>query len=190
VQDLRELFRYLKTRPDVEVAEIIGRIRTEEDPLAVLRFIKDGDLLLEASATAPRSGDTSEMQNLDIEALKNSSIKVPARPWTVIAGDGVVSDLISTFFAACHYFVAVFVDKTCFLQDMRSGSIKTSEFCSPFLVNAICAWAAVSPQGITIPILSVDIFASSTQLQVTLLITFKARAFEKDFTARPRNNSI
>jgi hypothetical protein len=190
VQDLRELFRYLQVRPDTEVTEIIRRIREDEDPQTVLRFIKDGDLLLEASATSPRSGETNEMQKLDRQALKNSAIKVPARPWTVIAGDGVVSDLVSNFFATCHYFVAVFVDKKCFLQDMRSQSIRSSEFCSPFLVNAICAWTSVCSSQDTTDHVRADILTRSIQRQATQWNLFKAEAFEKRFTRRPRSNSI
>jgi hypothetical protein len=190
VQDLRELFRYLQIRPDTEVTEIIRRIRADEDPQTVLRFIKDGDLLLEASATSPRSGDTSEMQKLDREALKNSSIIVPARPWTVIAGDGVVSNLISTFFSTCHYFVAVFVDKKCFLQDMRSRSTRTSEFCSPFLVNAICAWASVRCSESKHGHLDSDLLSRSIRRQAIQWKLYKGEAFEKHSTRRLRSSLI
>ena len=141
--DLQELFAYLRTRSEGEVAEIIRHIRANHDPVTVLRLIKDGDMLLEASMTGHQAVATSELQRLDANALQQSSLKAAARPWTVIAGDGVVSELVSIFFAIEQPFISIFVDKTCFLRDMRSGTMRGAKLCSPFLVNAICAYASV-----------------------------------------------
>ena len=144
LDDLQELYKYLQTRSEVEVAEIVRRIRANSDPFAVLRLIKDGDMLLEASMAGYRGAEASELQRLDADALRRSSLKVAARPWTAIAGDGVVSELVSIFFAAEQPFTNTVVEKTCFLQDMRSGMARGAKLCSPFLVNAICAYASVS----------------------------------------------
>ena len=84
-----------------------------------------------------------ELQRLDANALRQSNLKVTARPWTVVAGDGVVSELVSLFYTTEQPFISTFVDKTCFLQDMRSGMVRGSELCSLFLVNAMCAYAFV-----------------------------------------------
>jgi len=143
LDDLHELYKYLQTRSEVEVAEIVNRIRTNRDPLAVLRLIKDADMLLEASMTGYRGAEASEIRRLDADALQRSSLKVAARPWTVIAGDGVVSELVSAFLTIEQPFFGTFVDETCFLQDMRSGTVRGAKLCSPFLVNAICAYASV-----------------------------------------------
>lgn len=143
LDDLHELYTYLQTRSEMEVAEIIRRIRTNRDPAAVLRFIKDADLLLEASMAGYRGAEASELRQLDADALRRSSLKVIARPWTVVAGDGIVSELVSKFFAIEQPSFGTFVDETCFLQDMRSGIVRGAKLCSPFLVNAICAFIAV-----------------------------------------------
>jgi len=143
LDDLQELYKYLRTRPEWEVAEIVSRIRANHDPLAVLRFIKDGDMLVEASMAGRRGAETSQLQQLDADALRRSSLRVAARPWTVIAGDGVVSELISIFFTIEQPSFGTYVDKTYFLRDMRSGTAIGAKLCSPFLVNAICAYASV-----------------------------------------------
>ncbi len=143
VNDFNELYKYLQTRSETEVAEIVRRIRTNRDPTVVLRLIKDADLLLEASMAGYRGADASELRRLDADALRRSNLKVVARPWTVVAGDGVVSELVSAFFAVEQPFFGTFVDETCFLQDMRSGIVRGTKLCSPFLVNAICAYASV-----------------------------------------------
>jgi hypothetical protein len=143
LDDLQELYKYLQTRSEVEVAEIVSRIKANGDPLAVLRFIKDGDMLVEASMAARRGAEASRVQQLDAEALRRSSFKVAARPWTVVIGDGVVSELISAFFIVEQPFFGTYVDKTYFLRDMRSGTVKGAKLCSPFLVNAICAYMSV-----------------------------------------------
>jgi hypothetical protein len=144
LDDLRELYTYLQTRSETEAEEIIRRIRTNHDPTVVLRLIKDADLLLEASMAGYRGAEASELRRLDAGALQRSSLKVVARPWTVVAGDGVVSELVSKFFTIEQPFFGTFVDETCFLQDMRSGIVRDAKLCSPFLVNAICAYTSVS----------------------------------------------
>jgi hypothetical protein len=143
LDDLQELYKYLQTRPEVEVAEIVSRIKANSDPLDVLRFIKDGDMLVEASMAARRGAEASQLERLDADALRRSSLKVAARPWTAIAGDGVVSELISLFFTVEQPFFGTYVDKTYFIRDMRSGSVRGAKLCSPFLVNAICSYTAV-----------------------------------------------
>jgi hypothetical protein len=65
-------------------------------------------------------------------------MKLRARPWTAVADDGIVSALISSFFAWDGYYFLPFVDQECFIRDMNTGDIKRSKFCSPFLVNAVC----------------------------------------------------
>jgi len=152
LDDLLELYNYLRTRPEGEVAEIVGRIRANHDPLDVLGFIKDGDMLVEASMAGRRGAETSQLQQLDADALRRSSLKVVARPWTVIAGDGVVSELVSIFFTIEQPSLGTYVDKTYFLRDMRSA--RDAKLCSPFLVNAICAFASVR-ECLTLEILDI-----------------------------------
>ncbi|KAL8721260.1 MAG: hypothetical protein Q9181_007749, partial [Wetmoreana brouardii] len=48
--DLQELVRALQHRPDIEASDILHRLRSETNPLAVLSHIRDGELLLQASS--------------------------------------------------------------------------------------------------------------------------------------------
>ena len=86
-------------------------------------------------------GDRTTLE-IDAEALASSPLKVPARPWTSVAGDGIVSNLISSFFKWDDSYLYSFVDRELFLRDMRSGV--ESQYCSPLLVNSICAARSVS----------------------------------------------
>lgn len=144
---LRQLLMYIRTRSEVESMEIYRRVRVAVDPLDVIELLKSGDLLLQHSATDASGGSetpASGLGNLDISALDNSAIKVRARPWTKVAGDGLVSELISSFFAYDNGFYLSFVDQESFLDDMMTGDAENSEFCSPLLVHAICALRCVS----------------------------------------------
>jgi len=109
-----------------------------------LKFIKEADLLLsEPSSSSSRILDP-RVRKLDLDALRDSPIKVRAYPWTTVAGDGLVSSLISSFFAWDNPFFYSFVDQECFLEDMKQRDPLKAVFCSPLLVNAICAMRAVS----------------------------------------------
>lgn len=147
LSDMQELYEYLRTRPLVEVAEVIRRIRSNVDPCKVLRLVRDGDLLLQASAMGRKgleAGLDDVVQKLDDAAYQNSAVKVSAGRWTDVAGNGLVSELVSIFFDADQPFASAYVDRYCFLEDMASEPTDNVKFCSRALVNAICALAAVS----------------------------------------------
>ncbi|RAL11938.1 Zn(II)2Cys6 transcription factor [Aspergillus homomorphus CBS 101889] len=62
--------------------------------------------------------------------------RVPARPWTTVTEDAdLVSHLVSLYFTWDYPFHA-FLDRDVFLEHMRRANAQ-SEFCSPFLVNAL-----------------------------------------------------
>ncbi|GKT81471.1 C6 transcription factor [Colletotrichum tofieldiae] len=71
------------------------------------------------------------------------SLNVSAKPWTDLADDAVVSELMAGFFQWDEPFVLAFVDQKSFLEDMRQCSPETARYCSPLLVNAICALRSV-----------------------------------------------
>lgn len=127
--------------------EIYRRVRVAVDPMDVVELLKGGDLLLQHSVP-DRSGENDSpatgLENLELSALEQSSIKVRARPWTRVAGDGLVSELISSFFAYDNGFYLSFVDQESFLEDMQAGKVDNADFCSSLLVNAICALRCVS----------------------------------------------
>lgn len=68
--------------------------------------------------------------------------RVPAKPWTnVTDDDDLVSHLISIW---CTWSYPWFhwINRDLFIRDMQAGDLET-EFCSPFLVNAILAETSV-----------------------------------------------
>ncbi|KXX74307.1 Nitrogen assimilation transcription factor nirA [Madurella mycetomatis] len=135
-RDLRELFARLHSRPEAEAFEILRRLRATSDPFEVLRCLRGADTLL--AIPSPNGFPTAgrEMMKLEDATFAASAIKVPARPWTTVAGDGLVSNLISAFFRWDDPFIYSFVERELFLRDMRHGQ---GPYCSPLLVNAICA---------------------------------------------------
>lgn len=146
---LLDLYMYIQTRPLPDAVGVVQRIQRDKDPQAVLRLLRDGDLLLEATATARKFADDNKqatISRIDTAALRLSPIRVPARPWTEVATDGLVSELMSIFFVIEQPFIATFVDRKCFLEEIRTGKPgRDLDFCSSLLVNAICAYTAVSP---------------------------------------------
>lgn len=69
--------------------------------------------------------------------------RVPAKPWTrVTDDDDFVSHLISLYFTWRHACFPC-IDRELFIRDMKAAKLN-SQFCSPFLVNAILADACVS----------------------------------------------
>ena len=140
-RDLRELFSYLYTRSEAEAFEVYRRLRTSDDPFAVLRHLRDADTLLSVPSPKVFGAVGREVGDIDAALLSCSTIKVPARPWTSVAGDGLVSTLISAFFKLDDAFIYPFIDRELLVRDMRRGH---GPYCSPLLVNALCALRSVS----------------------------------------------
>lgn len=144
---LWQLFKGLKELPRQEADEILTRLRSTGDPYAALRLARNVSPPMAAGpsfASQEEGQGNTRLPAIDMRALANSPLRVSARPWTLVAGDGVVSDLISSFFRWDDIFFFPFIDKQAFLEDMRSNNPSTAKYCSPFLVNAICASRSVS----------------------------------------------
>jgi hypothetical protein len=139
---LHTLFAYIRTRPPDEVAEIVKRIRNSSNLLEVLRFAQDGDLTLQQRLQ--RKLPDPRMIRPEAHSLQDNGFRVPARPWTAVAGDGIVSDLVSRFFDIDQPFYCAMVDHSALVSDMRASDTAVARYCSPILVNAICALGAVS----------------------------------------------
>ena len=135
---LQELFNLIREQPDTEAYELFRRLRTSSDPLQALRLVRRAHILISSPDPTSSISSQSEIEELDREALKWSPLKLCARPWTMVAGDGIVSSLISLFFTWDGSYLTPFVDLNCFMQNMSAGNVASTEFCSPFLVNAIC----------------------------------------------------
>jgi hypothetical protein len=50
----RQIFEHLRDRPETEVGEIVKRIRNSTEPEQILRYIRDGDLLLQLAVAPER----------------------------------------------------------------------------------------------------------------------------------------
>lgn len=145
---LRELFKLLHKLPTEEGQEVISRLKIADDPIQVLRSVQDASLLINNPNSSSYSALLdSRLERLDLLALRESAIRVDAKPWTAVAGDGMVSELVSSFFNWDDAFYLPFLDREAFLEDMRAGNVATAKYCTPFLVNAICADRSVSIQS-------------------------------------------
>ncbi len=134
---LRDLLSSLSSQPESEALAIYRKLRLADDPASwSLRDVQDASVLLTAA-----NGEVAMSYD---DAPEDSLFKVPAQPWTSVAGDALVSHLVSAFFKWDNPFVCSFIDQELFLRDMRHGSQANSQFCSPFLVNSLCAWRSVS----------------------------------------------
>ncbi|KAI1274925.1 putative C6 transcription factor [Xylaria sp. FL0933] len=137
---LRQLFHDLSKRPESEAYDIFQRLRSADgDPISLAHSIRQAELLLPLRAPDDLSEITA-LQLLDVEALDASPIKIPALPWTTVAGDGVVSELISAWFKWDNVFLYPFIDRDCFIKDMCAADLENATYCSSFLVNTICAY--------------------------------------------------
>ncbi|KAF4837577.1 Nitrogen assimilation transcription factor nit-4 [Colletotrichum siamense] len=134
----RDLFRMVCSKTEDEAQEIFRRIRVSGDPLKVLESIRQAEILLPSPAANERVSD-SRLAKLNDKAMENSLIRVPAKPWTAIADDGLVSELITDFFSWENASAFPAVDRDLFVADMRAANVKKAKYCSPILVNAICA---------------------------------------------------
>ncbi|EXF81369.1 hypothetical protein CFIO01_01031 [Colletotrichum fioriniae PJ7] len=134
----KELFRMVCTKSEDEAKEIFRRIRLSGDPLRVLESIRQAEILLPSLPVNDRVSD-SRLAKLNEKAMENSLLRVPAKPWTTVADDGIVSELITDFFSWDNASCFPAVEQNLFLEDMRSGNIKRAKWCSPILVNAMCA---------------------------------------------------
>ena len=134
----QELVNLIQSRPDGEVHEIIRQLRTGLQAHHVLQHVKHAHMFL--TSPDPTSGLSTHplVVKLDSQALVSSPIKLRARPWTTVVGDGLISSLISSFFAWDGSYVIPAIDLVCFTRAMHTGDISNDEFCSPTLVNAMC----------------------------------------------------
>lgn len=139
---MQELFGYIRTRAPHEVAEIVKRIRTNSDVFDVLRFVQEGDLLLQQQIQHRATDERTS--RIDADALRKSRVKVPAKPWTTVAGDGIVSELVISFLEGEQPYLSQFLEPEAFISEMSAADMAAARYCSPVLVNAICAVSAVS----------------------------------------------
>ncbi|KAF2752943.1 hypothetical protein EJ05DRAFT_515303 [Pseudovirgaria hyperparasitica] len=136
--DLRELVLLLKTKSEDEAKAILNMIRSHDDPLSVIEKLRQHKLPFAWSDTPGQDSDKAD------EKVIKSAIRVPAQPWTSVATDEVVSELITAWFAWEDTTLFSYITLDLFVADMKASDPERATFCSPFLVNAICAAKAIS----------------------------------------------
>lgn len=134
----RDLVGVLRSWTESEAFEIFTRLRAAEDPLRVLDTVREAEIILPTPGFTGRPSDR-ELLELEQEAKENSAIKVPARPWTSVAGDGLVSELISDYFVWDNAYFFPSIDRKVFTEQMRKGDVDVASWCTPLLVSSICA---------------------------------------------------
>jgi len=145
VDRLRELLAHGHNVTKTKSLENCQQLREPGNLKDIATIPEDSNTSSQQCATVIRDETLAfDLENLDVAALSKSTFQVHARPWTALANDGLVSELISSFFASEGCFYLSFVDQQHFLDDMEAGDIEMAEFCSPLLVNAICALRCVS----------------------------------------------
>ncbi|KAH7122183.1 hypothetical protein B0J13DRAFT_157389 [Dactylonectria estremocensis] len=136
--DYRELLTLLRDKPALEADDILRRVRESRFPLRVFQAFKQAELLISDPSSNERLGN-AQLTRLDESSLYISAIKVHARPWTTVIDDGLMSELITNLFIWDCVYCFPCLDRVAFVEDMASGDVKKAKWCSPLLVNAICA---------------------------------------------------
>ena len=116
---------------------ISTKSETEKETISKLEDMRN---LINVEGSSP----TIRRKVMDIHYLcDDAPCSVPAKPWTNVTQDAdLVSHLVSLYFA-WDWPLNAFLDQGVFLRHMACGDLE-SEFCSPFLVNAVLSNACVS----------------------------------------------
>jgi hypothetical protein len=185
VDRLRELLthdrRTLTTKPQGDYQQLRQPAVVKD----VTTIPEDGNFSSRPCPTGVRNETLAfDLEDLDVAAMSESNFRVRARPWTAIADDGLVSELLSSFFASDGCFYLSFIDQQYFLEDMEAGNIDMAEFCSPLLVNAMCALRCVSKYRI-IQDGTVNISSSQPPATPECLARYRASMPQIAFLRRP-----
>ncbi|QKX64543.1 uncharacterized protein TRUGW13939_11718 [Talaromyces rugulosus] len=158
---LNDLLKVIRSAGEPQAQKLMELIRNDATPEEIRLFIDE--ILAELQATEPTSKDKQETA-AQLKALRDSAnmqgaapsfrrkvmdvnflcdtppIQVPAKPWTTVSDeDAFVSHLVSLYFTWDYPFNA-FLDRDVLVDHMRAGNAD-SDYCSPFLVNALLAQA-------------------------------------------------
>ncbi|KAJ5632111.1 C6 transcription factor [Penicillium lividum] len=151
---LNDLFKLVREADETCALELLDIIRRNAPPHEVKSYINETLATLGADNTTPREtvakledvryllnveadGPAIRSKVMDIHYLCDEApLKVPARPWTNVTDDAdLVSNLVSLYFTWDYPFQGG-LDQDVFLKHMVAGDLR-SEFCSPYLVNAM-----------------------------------------------------
>lgn len=145
---LGDLFSFIKAANGAETQGLLEIIRNDATFDEVRSYLDRARAIImqpksqhEYAAESSRAPYRPKVMDLHY-LCEFAPFRVPAQPWTTVThDDGLVSHLVSLFFAWDYPFYA-FIDCDIFLKHMAMGD-PYSDFCSPFLVNALLAHACV-----------------------------------------------
>ncbi|KAJ9200450.1 transcriptional regulator family: Fungal Specific TF [Paecilomyces variotii] len=155
---LNDLFKVIRSANHSSAQQLLDIIRNDATPEEIRIYIDETLAKLQGGENDTATKDTTNklkdirrMVNLqgpspsfrrkvmDVHFLCDTPpMRVPAKPWTTVTDDDeIVSHLVSLYFTWDYPFYA-FLDSEVFVKHMAIGDIH-SEFCTPFLVNALLA---------------------------------------------------
>ncbi|KAI9933769.1 hypothetical protein MW887_004841 [Aspergillus wentii] len=147
---LQQLIQVLRCSDSDRIDQLLELIRDNASMEQIQAF-------LEQKFTAEELEKTPELADLQQQLAESSVpmrrrvldvrqlvdipvVRVPAKPWTTVTDDDdLVSHLVSLWLTWTQPWLN-WLDRGVFLAAMQAGQLET-EFCSPFLVNAILAEA-------------------------------------------------
>jgi len=140
----KRIYGYICASPEGEASEVLRQMRLggSGNPIDALQSLDQEDFLIEEYTASP--GLTEMSDDTGVEPAGSLAIEVQALPWSVVADDQVVSELISQYFAFDYLYVFPPIPRPAFLNEMRLGEVDAATSCSPLLVNAMCAQQCVS----------------------------------------------
>ncbi|KAI9035129.1 transcription factor domain-containing protein [Aspergillus affinis] len=113
----------------------LSRVRAQSDDEGSFRRLQAIQHSMEAYSRVP----PFRPRIMDLRLLgHHAPYRVPASPWTSVTDDDdLVSHLVSLYFTWDYPFYA-FLDRRVLVKNLVVGNV-SSDFCSPFLVNALLA---------------------------------------------------
>lgn len=145
IHQLNRLYEYICASDEDEAFNVFKRIRASGNSSSTdaLRSFDQDEFLptpeyTESPNSAEMNGDPC------VKPVNNILIELQALPWSMVASDEVVSELISQYFAFDYLYVYPPIPRHAFVSEMKLGDTAAATCCSPLLVNAICAQQCVS----------------------------------------------
>ncbi|KAG5971395.1 hypothetical protein E4U56_006804 [Claviceps arundinis] len=133
---LRRFYGHIRAAPEEQAFSVFQDIRASRSsrPLDVLESLDE--IHHERGESLAFYGDSDGENN---EADSDQNIEFRAAPWTTVAGDEVVSELITQYFTFDYLYVFPPINRSIFVREVASPSVHYGLCCSQLLVNAICA---------------------------------------------------
>lgn len=141
---MKRLYGYICASFEDEAYRVFKHVRrsNNSNPIDTMRSFDQDEFYTQECTRLRRSTEASD--DSGVEDAPGFLFLVQALPWSIVASDVVVSELISQYFTYDYLYVFPSVPRLPFLNEMRLGDPITARCCSPLLVNAICAQQCVS----------------------------------------------